>query len=128
MKLLDSTFLIDLLRGKKETLNIANSKEPLVTTQINMYEIVKGLFLKNITSSKFAEVMEIFDNIRVLSFDDTAVIKSAEIYSDLAKKGLKIHNFDCMTAGIALSKGINKIVTKNVKHFKRIKGVEIEAY
>ena len=128
MKLLDSTFLIDLLRGRKETLKIANSKEPLLTTQINMYEIIRGLFLRNVTSSKFVESMELFDNIRVLSFDDNAVIKSAEICSDLEKKGLKIHNFDCMTAGIALSRGINKIVTKNIKHFNRIKGIEVEAY
>ena len=128
MKLLDSTFLIDLLRGKKDTLRIINGKESLVTTQINMYEIIKGLFLKNITSSRFAEVMEIFGNISVLPLDDRAVIKSAETYSELTKKGAEAHNFDCMTAGIALSNGIKVIVTKNVKHFKRIGGIKVEPY
>jgi len=128
MKLLDSTFLIDLLRGKKGTLNIVNSKEPLVTTQINMYEVIKGLFLRNIHSSKFVSIMEIFDKIKVIPFDDNAVIRSAEIYSNLAKKGLRIHNLDCIIAGIALSNGINKIVTNNAEHFKRIKDIKVETY
>lgn len=128
MKLLDTTFLVDLLRGKRETMKVMNSGEPLLTTQINMYEVIKGLFLNNITSSKLAEVIEMFDNIRVLPFDDNAVIKSAEIYSNFTKKGLEIHNFDCMIAGIALSKNINKIVTKNIRHFKKIKGIQVETY
>ena len=128
MILLDSTFLIDLIRGKKETLKIINSKESLLTTQINMYEVIKGLFLKNITSSKFVEIIEMFNNIKVLPLDDSAVIKSAEIYADLTKKGIEIHNFDCIIAGTALSKGINTIVTKNADHFKRIKELKIEAY
>jgi len=128
MKLLDTTFLIDLLRGKKETFKIINSKEPLFTTKINMYEVIKGLFLKNITKAKLVEVMDIFDNIRVLPFDDNALIKSAEIYSDLTKRGLEVHDLDCITAGIMLSKGINEIVTRNAKHFKKIKGITVENY
>ena len=128
MKLLDTTFLIDLLRGKKETAKLLNGKEVLVTTQTNMYELIKGLFLKNVSSSKFKEVIDMFDNIRVLPFDDNAVIKSADIYSEFIKKGKKIHNFDCIIAGIALSNGITNIVTKNVKHFNRISGIKVEHY
>ncbi|MBD3355388.1 PIN domain-containing protein [Candidatus Woesearchaeota archaeon] len=128
MKLLDTTFLIDILRGKEETKKILESNEQMLTTQINMYEVIKGLFLKNITSSKFASVMKIFENIRVLSFDNDAVIKSAEIYSNFTKKGLEIHNFDCMIAGIALANNINKIVTRNKEHFKRIKEIKVENY
>ena len=128
MKLLDSTFLVDVLRGRKETLELIDSEETLLTTQINMYEVIKGLFLKNITSSRFAKVMRVFDNIRVIPLDDNAVIKSAEIFSDLAKKGSEVHNFDCMIAGIALSNGVNKIVTRNKNHFKRIKEIKVESY
>ncbi len=128
MVVLDTSFLIDMLRGKKETLKILNRRENLFTTQINMYEIVKGLFFKNISSSKFAEVFEMFHNIRVLPFDDVALIKSAEIFAELSRKGQEIHDFDCIIVGIALSRGINKVVTKNVEHFKRIKDIKVEEY
>jgi len=128
VKVLDSTFLIDLLRGKKEVLKIVDSKEPLLTTQINMYEVIRGFFLRRVPPSKFIEINELFENIRVLPLDDSAIIKSAQISSDLIKKGFTISDCDCMTAGIALSKGIHKIVTRNVKHFKRIKDIKVELY
>ena len=128
MKVLDTTFLVDLLRGKTEAIKIVKTKKPLLTTQMNMYEVIRGLFLKNVTSSKFIQVIEMFEDIRVLPLDDNSIIKSAEISSELVKDGIIISDCDCMTAGIALSKGINKIVTKNTEHFKRIKGIKVEGY
>ena len=128
MKVLDSTFLIDLLQGKKEVHKIIKKNKLLLTTQINMYEVIKGLFLKKLGSSKFFKTMELFNDIKVLSLDDNAIIKSVKIYADCRNRGLEIHNLDCLIAGITLSKGINKIVTRNVKHFKRIKGLKVESY
>lgn len=128
MKLLDTTFLIDFIRGKKETLKLLKTKEPLLTTQINMYEVIRGLFLQNVPSSQFMEIIEMFENIRVLPLDDNSLIKSAEISAGLIKKGKSIPDCDCMIAGIALSQNINKIVTKNIKHFKRVQGLKLETY
>lgn len=128
MKLLDSTLLVDLLRGKKDAINLINSRETFVTTQINMYEVIKGMFFKNISSSKFNEMMEMFNNIKVLPLDDNSIIKSAEIFSDCKKKGQELPNIDCLIAGIALGHEVSTIITKNVEHFKRIKGIKIESY
>ena len=128
MKVLDTTFLVDLIRGKKETLSVIETKEDLLTTQVNMYELIIGLFLKNISSSKIMKVVDMFGEIKLLSLDDNSIIKSAEISSELTKKGEFVCDCDCMTAGIALSRGINKIVTRNTEHFKRIKGIKVETY
>ena len=46
----------------------------------------------------------------------------------MIKKGTIIADADCLIAGIAISKGVNKIVTKNKKHFEHIKGIEVEVY
>lgn len=128
MKVLDTTFLIDLLKGDKRTLKLAEGSEQLLTTQINMYEVIRGLFLEDYSESKIINSIEIFENIRVLQLDDNGIIKAAEIFANLTKKGNMIADNDCITAGIALSKGINKIVTRNVNHFKRIKGIKVETY
>ena len=50
MKVLDSSFLIDLINGKKETKNISDLPN-LFTTQINMFEIIRGFFLRKISTS-----------------------------------------------------------------------------
>lgn len=127
MKVLDSTFLIDLTRGKQETLLLSKEKN-LLTTQICMFEVIRGLFLRNVSSSTVLRVMGLFNNICVLPLDDQAVVKSAEISSELIKAGNVIPDGDCLIAGIALSRGINKIVTKNVKHFGKIKEIKVETY
>ncbi len=128
MKVLDTTFLVDVFRGKQEAIRIAKSKEVLLTTQINLYEIIQGLFLKNVSSTKFFEVQLLFENIHVLPLDDAGIIKAAEISSILTKKGIAVDDSDCLIAGIALSKGVSTIVTKNVTHFNRMKGIKVEQY
>ena len=128
MKLLDTTFLIDLLNGDKSTIKIAKENEQLLTTQINMYEVIRGIFLRDNPTSGLLKATEMFENIRILQLDNNAIIKAAEIFADLTKKGKMIADNDCITAGIALSNNVNKIVTKNIKHFKRIKGIKVENY
>ena len=126
MKVLDTTFLIDLIRGRSETRSILG--KDLLTTQINMYEVLTGLFFKSISSRQFPKILEMFENIRVLPLDDNAITQAARITADLMKSGTVIEDCDCLIAGIALSNGIDTIVTKNRKHFARIKGIKVQTY
>jgi predicted nucleic acid-binding protein len=128
VKVLDTTFLVDLLRGKKEAKRFLDTKELLFTTQINMFEVIRGFFLAGISAKKLAEVRTAFDNIRVLPLDDNATIRAAEISADLVKRGAGVAEGDCLTAGIALSNGIETIVTNDFEHFRRIKGIKVESY
>jgi len=127
MKVLDSSFLIDLINGKKETKNISDLPN-LFTTQINMFEIIRGFFLRKISSNKYLQIMEMFESIRVLPLNDQGILKSAEISAHLIKNGMVVEDTDCLIAGIALSHNIKTIVTKNNKHFLRMKGIEVETY
>lgn len=127
MKLLDTTFLIDLVNGVKETERYLQ-EQLLFTTQINMFEFIRGLYLRKISKNKYWEIMELFDLIRVFPLDDAGIIKSAEISATLYHKGTPIDDGDCLTAGIALSRGVTTIVTRNTNHFKRIKGLVVESY
>ncbi len=129
MKLLDTTFLVDLLRGRAEAKNyLLSFPEIFLTTQINIYEVMIGMFFRNISPVKLLQAEELFENIRVLPLDDGGILKSAEICARLMKRGEIIDDGDCLTAGIALSKGITTIVTRNVDHFKRIKEITVEPY
>ena len=46
MKVLDTTFIVDLLRNKEGVDKVLKQEDILVTTQINMFEIVRGLLRK----------------------------------------------------------------------------------
>ena len=127
MKLLDSTFIIDLMRGKEPVRKYLSPTESYLTTQINMYEVIVGLFFEN-KPEKLAAVRELFEQIRVLPLDDTSIIKAAEINARCIKKGQLIDDCDCLIAGTALSNGITTVITRNKKHFERIEGLKIETY
>ncbi len=127
MKVLDTTALIDFTKGRKE-LSYLLKEEQLFTTQINMYEFIRGLFLRNIPPSSILEITKLFENILVLPLTETAIIKSAEIFATLTRKGMMIEDADCLIAGIALSNNIQTIVTLNKSHFERISGVKVETY
>jgi len=128
MKVLDTTLLIDLLKGKKEAYKVVEEDSVLFTTQINMYEVIRGLFLENASLQKVKEVISILGDLRVLQLNDDSVVKSSQISSDLIKKGKRIPDCDCMIVGISLANGINTIVTQNKKHFERIKEIKVESY
>lgn len=127
MKIIDTTFLIDLVHNNKEAVEITKTNEIFLTTQINMFEFIRGLFYREISEKKFKKILELFENIRVLSLDDKSLIKSAEISINMLKNGEKIEDNDCLIVGIALSNNVTTIITRN-KHFERIKGIKVETY
>ena len=54
--------------------------------------------------------------------------RAAEIYDVLESKGLRVDDNDVLIAGIMLTNGIKRIITKNVKHFERIESIEVLEY
>ncbi len=50
---------------------------------------------------------------------------SAVKFKDLA---ISLENSTVSVAAISLTHGCNVIVTRNVKHFERIEGIEVEEY
>ena len=129
---LDSSFIIDLLKKKPdaiETFQSIKSDFP-ATTLINIYEMVSGIY--KIKDKKYEEHIQVFEilleDIKVLGIDNASVFKAAKICSELSNQGELIEDLDILIAGICLSNGCTSIVTKNVKHFSRIKGLKVEAY
>ena len=126
--ILDSNFIIDLLKGDEKALNKSKeivTNEVIKTTSINSFEVLNGAEFAGDDEKDI--INNFFENIEVIEFDFNCSKKSAVIHSDLIKKGIEIDPEDSMIAGIALIHN-EKILTKNVKHFSRIKGIEVVSY
>jgi tRNA(fMet)-specific endonuclease VapC len=136
MILLDSTFLVDLLRQNSFALEWLDTttEYAIYTTEINRFEIYLGLFsLSKGKKSKSAiarttDIENLFTRLYTLPFDRKSAIESAYILSKLRSKGKQIEIRDAMVAGISLANGISKIVTRNRKHFKRIDRIDVITY
>jgi len=129
MRLLDTTFIIDFLRGEEEALKKAKeiSNYKLFTTEINVFEILTGIYKRG----KFNEekiFLEFLGRLEILLLAGEATKISARINVDLEKRGVKIGVYDCLIAGIALTNDIKTVVTRNKEHFSRIKSIIVEGY
>ncbi len=128
---LDSTLLIDLLRGKENAIQFLARHEakPLFTSEINVFELVEGAYSGNEElTSHLDQIFGLLATINVLPFDRKAAIKAGEISARLAKKGIKIGETDCLIAAVAVSNGVLDIVTENKDHFSRILELKVVSY
>ena len=123
---LDTDILIDLLRGKSKTVEEIKQLEDkfeLVTTAINLFELYYGAY-KTGRKRNIEAVKEIARRVEVLSFTEKSAEISGKILAELEKRGEAIDFRDVMIAGIVIEKNI-ALYTRNVKHFKRIEGINL---
>lgn len=128
--ILDTTFIIDLMKNKPAALSKAQALEktstPLHTTTISVFELWQGL--EDLQSKEKKERIEQFlSSVGLLSFDLPSAKIAGLIFSGLERKGETIEAEDCMIAGIAHWRG-EPILTRNKKHFERIRGISVETY
>ena len=127
---LDSSFLIDFLRGKIDAIEKASQiKEDSAITTISIYEVMIGFhMMKNKSQEKINIFMSTLNNYEILNLDISASLLSSEIYAKLVSAGEMIDHLDCMIAGIMKSNEISSIITRNEKHFNRIGGIKTISY
>ena len=112
MKIIDTSVLIDFLRGKIDL------PENSVLTVISYYELLWKALEKN-AKEELKIIKRLFSFFPVLGIDVRVVEKTAEIKVKLKKKGKMINDFDLLIYGIGLVNGVEEIWTKD-KDFKVI--------
>ena len=128
MVILDSDILVGVLRGDMaavEYLNKLEKKgEKLNTTVVNAFEILEGAMLMS-KKDKLNKVENLLNAFGSYTFNLSASWKAAEISSSLKKTGKIIDFQDIAIASISLLHD-ESLVTRNIKHFGRVKGLKTE--
>lgn len=135
MIFIDTTLLVDILRKEDDAISWLNDLEEqaLYTSEINSFELYTGLFrISNKSKAKRRrrtnELEQLLSRMEVLSFDRNAAIESAKLLAILMSRGEPIGVRDAMIAGTALSKGIARLATRNIREFQRVPGLNAESY
>lgn len=135
MIILDTSACIDYLNGNEKIKNIISEQEDLIhITSISIYEVNIGLerTKRKISEERYKKLnkiwLEFISGMEIFSLSFKEAKKAAEIYDNLESKGQIIDDNDILITGIMLSNGIKKIITRNINHFKLIKGIEIINY
>ena len=127
---MDSSAIIDLFGNDSSLIKLLEGMdEEIVLNQMSFYELMIGLDFDNLIHKKEENFYdELFEDYKNLSLDKNSSKKASKISFELKKDGKIIGDFDCIIAGIYLTNGVNKIITRNVKHFERIKGMKVIGY
>ncbi len=132
MKGVDTTFLIDLLRGDATARQKAielDQEGTVCTTEANVYELVQGISHKAPDKERAMRELEmLLVRLSVFPLGREAATRAGQISARLMAEGRMTDDVDCLVAGILLANGCETIVTRNVKHFERISELAVERY
>jgi predicted nucleic acid-binding protein len=124
--ILDSDILIYFLKGDKDTIKkvISLPNDELYITIINYTELLYGIYNSNKINQNKEKILPFLENFKILQFDKRSSEIFAKLKVKLKKQGNIIADMDLMIASIAIA---NKAIlfSNNLKHFKRIKELEL---
>ncbi|QEE16118.1 type II toxin-antitoxin system VapC family toxin [Promethearchaeum syntrophicum] len=133
----DTDVLIGILHENIDSVDLSSifsQYDQIATTSANVYELYFGFYQLEYSKQKVAQeklkherqaLNNLVQNLKVYNMTSQTAIKSAEIYHQLVSQGKKIENFDCIIASIILKSSYRDLLTGNINHFKRIKGLNL---
>ena len=129
--ILDTSFVIDLLRGKPKAVDklkeLEEKGEPLYVTAPTIYELYLGIQLSKTPRRERARIEEALEGQPVLPLDAKAAQLAGKLQGELMSRGQPIDPVDALVAGVAVANQ-EAMVTRNVKHFERMEGLSVEGY
>ncbi len=127
--ILDTDIMIDMFRDDKQVMKkvgqLKNKEVVLGTTSINTFELYRGNTLLSSKSDPEA-LGQLLSYLQIYSFSFYASKKAAEILNLLKSKGEVIELPDIMIASICIANN-QPLLTRNIKHFSRIDGLQLES-
>lgn len=129
--LADTSFVIDLMIGDAAAVQKAKEIEakslPLVISAPTVFELYVGLSLCSKPEEEKARILAVLRSLPFLPLDYESSEAGGRIYGDKQRSGSMIDPEDAMIAGIAKVHG-KKLLTRNLRHFQGIEGVNVEPY
>jgi len=129
MVVLDTSFIIDLIRNNSEAVRVSeglDSGEVSIATP-TIVELVRGLGSKNVRVHEKEKVFELIDSFNILDLDKDCAILAGGIEDSLRKTGDRIDIIDIMIGAITIEND-DVLITRNTRHFQRINGLNCREY
>ncbi len=130
MACLDTDILVGLFRGDRKALEkIADLEraETLSTTPINAMELFKGAYRSKFWQDNVEQVQKLLNNLKLLEFNIESSKLAGQLIEKLRQEGKGVGDMDSIIAGLVIAHA-EKLVTRNIRHFKRVPGLKVEKW
>ncbi len=127
MLIIDTSTLIDALHRKdaaiKKILELEETGETLCTTQINVLELYKGVYIPTKSEEGLEKVKKLLDAFLILPINEDTYEMFGELAALLRQRGDSIGDFDELIAAIALNQ--RAAIVSRDSHFERVPGLKV---
>lgn len=128
MILLDTDICIEILRKNEKVIKRReNTDEEILISFITVGELYYGAEKSSYAIENKKIIEEFLLTINVINSDNDIMMKFGEIKAQLKINNILLPDADLLIAATTLIK-TDKLVTGNIKHFERIKGLNIEKW
>lgn len=136
MRLFDTSFLIDLVKGDEgavgKAAEVDEERTPRALSVITVHEYLRGIFYCHsmqpaVLGKKLKRAEVELAKFEIFPYTYEIAKVAAEVDGVLRKNGVTLDLADVMVAATALHYKLT-MVTRNVKHFKRVPELKIEKY
>jgi predicted nucleic acid-binding protein len=136
LKIFDTTFLIDLVKGDKGAIKKAKEIDEQGTFKaisvVTVHEYLRGIYYlfshdKKLLKNKLEKAEAELIRFEILPYTYDVAKTAAEIDAQLARNGQIISFSDTIIAATAIHYKLT-LVTRNTEHFSRILNLQIETY
>lgn len=127
MYILDTDIVIFALKGDCRVTSRLKAKEeqPLCLALPTLMELFYGAYKSANPTRNVATVRTLAQQFSIIIPDESTAETFGQLKAQLESKGHPLDDMDIMIAGIALA-GNYILVTNNIRHFQRIKGLQLE--
>jgi tRNA(fMet)-specific endonuclease VapC len=131
MAVLDTDFLIDLMRARPSAVALLNSllegHDPVAISAISVMQLYHGVARSQMAAAEEERVDRATRGVSVYDFTREIAERAGRIDGKLVAKGARLNPPDVMIAATALVKN-EPVVTRNLRDFGRIQGVRVISY
>jgi len=124
--LIDTDWVIDFLKGKKEIVDtlVSMEKMGLAISVISLAELYEGIYSSENQTKKMNGLNNFLSGVKVFTIDDEIAKIFGKQRQALRKTGRLIDNFDLLIASTCLFYDLT-LMTNNINHFERIEGLKL---
>lgn len=131
MPVLDTGFVIDLLDGDEDAVRLMRLLQqqtpPVGVTAYTHFELYAGVGRSHQPEEETRKVEDFLRSLLVFPFEPEAAKAAGLLDAQLTKRGAKVNLLDLLIGCTALHHG-EAVVTRNVRDFRKIPGLEVLAY
>jgi tRNA(fMet)-specific endonuclease VapC len=129
MHVVDTDVCVDALRGQPravDELAVLEREGPLTVAAVTAHELWQGAFGSDDPKRSVASVARFLSAFAILPYDEGTARLGGQLAASLGAEGRPIGDLDTMIAATALVQGAT-LVTRNARHFRRVKDLRIHA-